>query len=226
MSKIDNTLAKVAALDDNQQLEVMRYWVSEANMAQRNIALIRGFEQSRRRFVESKSLPEEMASPAYSPVGRVSTAILDVVLDSIIMFSFKAFDQDKQAASLSKLKDVLFQNAANDGLVDNVAAAFRSFNRNNESVLKDLRMFRKKKVAHIDYDFLLGQKQVSLTVEEALTTATKIVDLVALLAKFFIKVGTTESPTVADNSLIIAHAEFLELDAEEFWRVTFGQWAK
>ena len=89
-----------------------------------------------------------------------------------------------------------------------------------------LARLRSKLVAHIDYDFLLDQKQESLKIEQLLQTTEMIIGLVDLLAAQFKKIGTVENPTVCDNSLVVTPSKFSELDAEEFWQVTFGQWAK
>ncbi len=152
-------------------------------------------------------------------------AMLNVAVDALILFSFKAFDQHSQA-SLKKLKNAFSRNAANDGRRDDVTEAFKQFEKSEEMALEELARLRSKLVAHIDYDFLLEQKQESLKIKEVLQTTDRIVGLVNLLAAQFKKIGTVESPTVSDNALVITPAKFSELDAEEFWRVTFDQWAK
>ena len=212
-------------MSEDEQLEVMRYWVSEASKARRNIAFIRAFEEIRRRYVESLSPTEEPKNLAYNAVTRVSMAMLNVALDALILFSFKAFDQHSQG-SLKKLKNAFFRNAANDGRRDNVNEAFKQFQRSEKMVLEELTRLRSKLVAHIDYDFLLDQKQESLEIKDVLQTTDVIIGLVDLLAAQFKKIGTVESPTVSDNSLVITPTKFSELDAKEFWQVTFGQWAK
>lgn len=221
----EKTVSKAVALSEDEQLEVMRYWVSEASKARRNIAFIRGFEEIRKRYFESLSPTEKPKNPAYNAVARVSMAMLNVAVDALILFSFKAFDQRSQA-SLKKLKNDFSRNAANDVRRDNVTEAFRQFQQSEKMVLEELAGLRSKLVAHIDYDFLLEQKQESLEIKEVLQTTEMIIGLVDLLAAQFKKIGTVESQTVSDNSLVITPAKFSELDAEEFWRVTFDQWAK
>lgn len=152
--------------------------------------------------------------------------MLEVALDSLILFSFKAFDKNESTASLSKLKNAFFRNAANDGRRENVKAEFKKFEGCEKKASNKLRTLRIKMVAHIDRSFLLDPTQESLTIKEILKTTNSIVDLVDLLAQLFKKIGTVESPDVSDNSLMITPTKFAELDAEEFWRVTFGHWAK
>lgn len=212
-------------MSEDEQLEVMRYWVSEASHARRNIAFIRGFEEIRRRYIKSLPPTEEPKNPAYNPVGRVTVAMLNVALDALILFSFKAFDQRSQA-SLQNLKNAVSRNAANDGRRDDVTEAFKQFQSREKMVMEVLVRLRSKLVAHIDYDFLLDQKQESLKIEQVLQTTDMIIGLVDLLAAQFKKIGTVENPTVCDNSLVVTPSKFSELDAEEFWQVTFGQWAK
>lgn len=218
--------AKVVALEADEQLQVMRYWVSEADRARRNIALIRGFDESWRRYSASKSLPSEIKLPSYNAAGRISLALLDNALDSVVLFSFKAFDEDARAASLPRLRKALQKNMATDGRLDGIAEEFRKFERREKSTLDGLRTLRKKSVAHVDYDFLLDPSRKNLAVEDALKAANRLVDLVALLAKLFQKIGTVGDPTAADNSIMVIPDKFSELDAEEFWRVTFSHWAK
>ncbi|QEE36528.1 hypothetical protein FTO60_12875 [Octadecabacter sp. SW4] len=212
-------------MSEEEQLEVMRYWVSEASKARRNIAFIRGFEEIRRRYVESVSPTEEPKDPAYNAVARVSIAVLNVVLDALISFSFKAFDQASQA-SLTRLKNALLRNAANDDCHDTVNEAFKQFQRNEKVVLEELTRLRNKLIAHIDYDFVLDPKQESLKIKEVLLATDMIIGLVDVLAAQFEKIGTVESSNVSGNSLVITPTKFAETDAEEFWRVTFCNWAK
>lgn len=215
------------ALGDDEQLQVMRYWVSEANRAMRIIAFIRGFEKARKQYFERKYNLEEPKNPAYSAVGRVSIALLDVALDSLILFSFRAFDGDYRAASLSKLKNAfLLSDLINDRYKEQVKYAFRKFDRGQKSAKSEIEKLRSKMIAHVDFDFLLDGRQEGITIEKALEIAENIVDLVSFMAAGFKKPGTIESPTISDNSLVITPAELAEPDAEEFWRVTFSCWAK
>lgn len=216
---------KALALSEDEQLEVMRYWVSEASIARRNIAFIRGFEETRRCYVKGLPPTEEPKDPAYNAVGRVSMAMLNVALDALILFAFKVFDQHSEA-SLERLKNAFVNNAKNVSCRDTVNKEFKQLKNSENVVLKELQKLRNKLVAHIDYDFLLDQRQGSLKIEKVLQFADRIVDLVHLLAAHFEKTGTVESPTVCDNSLVVTPTKFSELDAEEFWRITFGQWAK
>ena len=71
-----------------------------------------------------------------------------------------------------------------------------------------------------------NESDAELLLLDLLKHAEGVVDLIYAMAQSFKKIGTVGNPNALDASLVITPVKKAQLDAEEFWRVCFGPWAK
>lgn len=212
-------------MTNDEQKDVLRHWIGEANNAIIDIAFVRLFQELSAKHSTCAGSSQQVYDLGYHPIGRVISRRVFSTADSLILFCAKSSDKHSRVCNVFDLKEAIFQGRSASFLASAkpIEKAFKDYEINAKPHLDNIKSIRNKLVAHSEKAVILGSRTLMVELDILLSYSEHIISLISSLADHsgFKVPGTVQHPARSDNSLVLHQKKSAEQDAEIFWGEVF-----